>query len=250
MPAHLSGSRRQARHGAIVQGLSTFRPVRRRWRSSDRACYDTASSCSSRQLGDRWLISICLEILAGVAMLGARHPAVDAVGAARTDGADEHLLDAVRLYAWAELVRAAERPRSAAGDARRPGAEHRAAPQAPRRGGVLAGLGLKAGRCRSTKRSSTRWRSPRRPDREPGRARRRRSGRRARHCPSDLARARGRRADRAGADQPRDRRGLVLSERTVDSHVRNIMGKLEVNSRAQIAAWAVRHGLADASDHR
>jgi len=39
---------------------------------------------------------------------------------------------------------------------------------------------------------------------------------------------------------------LVLSERTVDSHVRNIMGKLEVNSRAQIAAWAVRHGLSDA----
>jgi non-specific serine/threonine protein kinase len=29
---------------------------------------------------------------------------------------------------------------------------------------------------------------------------------------------------------------LVLSERTVDSHVRNVMGKLEVNSRAQIAA--------------
>ena len=35
---------------------------------------------------------------------------------------------------------------------------------------------------------------------------------------------------------------LVLSERTVDSHVRNIMGKLEINSRAQIAAWAVQHG--------
>ena len=36
---------------------------------------------------------------------------------------------------------------------------------------------------------------------------------------------------------------LVLSERTVDSHVRNIMGKLEINSRAQIAAWAVQHGI-------
>ena len=36
---------------------------------------------------------------------------------------------------------------------------------------------------------------------------------------------------------------LVLSERTVDSHVRNIMAKLEVGARAQIAAWAVRHGL-------
>ena len=39
---------------------------------------------------------------------------------------------------------------------------------------------------------------------------------------------------------------LVLSERTVDSHVRNIMGKLAVSSRAQIAAWAVQHGLGEA----
>jgi DNA-binding CsgD family transcriptional regulator len=29
----------------------------------------------------------------------------------------------------------------------------------------------------------------------------------------------------------------------VDSHVRNIMAKLEVGTRAQIAAWAVQHGL-------
>jgi len=39
---------------------------------------------------------------------------------------------------------------------------------------------------------------------------------------------------------------LVLSERTVDSHVRNIMGKLAVSSRAQIAAWTVQHGLGEA----
>ena len=38
---------------------------------------------------------------------------------------------------------------------------------------------------------------------------------------------------------------LVLSERTVDSHVRNVMGKLDVSSRARIAAWAVQHGLGD-----
>ena len=36
---------------------------------------------------------------------------------------------------------------------------------------------------------------------------------------------------------------LVLSGRTVETHVRNILGKLELSSRAQIAVWAVEHGL-------
>ena len=35
-------------------------------------------------------------------------------------------------------------------------------------------------------------------------------------------------------------RELVISERTVDSHVSNIMRKLGLGSRAQIAAWVVR----------
>jgi predicted ATPase len=39
---------------------------------------------------------------------------------------------------------------------------------------------------------------------------------------------------------------LTLSERTVDTHVRNILGKLELTSRAQIAAWTVEHGLSTA----
>ena len=30
---------------------------------------------------------------------------------------------------------------------------------------------------------------------------------------------------------------LLISERTVESHVRNIMNKLGFNSRAQIASW-------------
>lgn len=37
---------------------------------------------------------------------------------------------------------------------------------------------------------------------------------------------------------------LVLSERTVETHVRNSLAKLGFASRAQIAAWAVEHGLA------
>jgi non-specific serine/threonine protein kinase len=36
---------------------------------------------------------------------------------------------------------------------------------------------------------------------------------------------------------------LVLSRRTVEAHVANIMSKLGLRTRAQIAAWAVEKGL-------
>lgn len=49
--------------------------------------------------------------------------------------------------------------------------------------------------------------------------------------------ARGR-TNRAIADE------LVVSERTVEAHVANILLKLGFASRSQIAAWAVEHGLA------
>jgi non-specific serine/threonine protein kinase len=38
---------------------------------------------------------------------------------------------------------------------------------------------------------------------------------------------------------------LVISERTADSHVYRLLGKLGFSSRAQVAVWAVRHGLGD-----
>jgi DNA-binding NarL/FixJ family response regulator len=38
-------------------------------------------------------------------------------------------------------------------------------------------------------------------------------------------------------------RQLVISERTVDTHVGNILSKLRLTSRAQVAAWAVEHRL-------
>lgn len=39
-------------------------------------------------------------------------------------------------------------------------------------------------------------------------------------------------------------RGLVLSEKTVKTHVSNILMKLDLADRTQAALWAVRHGLA------
>ena len=36
---------------------------------------------------------------------------------------------------------------------------------------------------------------------------------------------------------------LVVSERTVEYHVGNILGKLGLSSRSQAAVWAVEHGL-------
>lgn len=38
---------------------------------------------------------------------------------------------------------------------------------------------------------------------------------------------------------------LVISELTAETHVRNILRKLDFTTRAQIAAWAVEHGLDD-----
>jgi predicted ATPase/DNA-binding CsgD family transcriptional regulator/Tfp pilus assembly protein PilF len=38
--------------------------------------------------------------------------------------------------------------------------------------------------------------------------------------------------------------GLVITEKTAANHVEHIMSKLNFRSRAQIAVWAVRHGLA------
>jgi DNA-binding NarL/FixJ family response regulator len=37
---------------------------------------------------------------------------------------------------------------------------------------------------------------------------------------------------------------LVISERTVENHVSSILARLGVTTRAQVAAWAVQHGLA------
>jgi len=38
-------------------------------------------------------------------------------------------------------------------------------------------------------------------------------------------------------------KALVISERTADAHVGNILGKLGLKSRAQVAVWAVEHAV-------
>lgn len=43
---------------------------------------------------------------------------------------------------------------------------------------------------------------------------------------------------------------LVITPRTADTHVRNVLTKLELHSRAQVAAWATEHGLLAASGPR
>jgi DNA-binding NarL/FixJ family response regulator len=37
--------------------------------------------------------------------------------------------------------------------------------------------------------------------------------------------------------------GLVITEGTAGNHVKHILNKLGLDSRVQIAAWAVEHGL-------
>jgi len=40
---------------------------------------------------------------------------------------------------------------------------------------------------------------------------------------------------------------LVVSKRTVEKHIANILSKLALTSRAQIVRWAIDHGLTHAS---
>jgi non-specific serine/threonine protein kinase len=45
-------------------------------------------------------------------------------------------------------------------------------------------------------------------------------------------------------------RALVVTPRTADTHVMNIFTKLGLHTRAQVAAWAVEHGLVTVAEHR
>jgi DNA-binding NarL/FixJ family response regulator len=45
----------------------------------------------------------------------------------------------------------------------------------------------------------------------------------------------------AGLSNPRIAARLVISARTVESHVKNIVGKLELNNRVDVARWIAEH---------
>jgi len=42
---------------------------------------------------------------------------------------------------------------------------------------------------------------------------------------------------------------LVIAERTADTHVTNILNKLGLSSRAQVAAWTVAGGMTSSNGH-
>jgi ATP/maltotriose-dependent transcriptional regulator MalT len=207
-----------------------------------------------QSLGDLFMISICVEILAGMLILRATPTTrADADELARTDEADERHLDAVRFYAWADLQRAQT--------GLVPPPEMRGAPERDVAwlreylGEAAFSQSWTEGRAMSVEEvteyalATTAAADPAASDATPGPTFQAGTAHPVPSGDGDVVRLTSREWEVAalivqGRMNREIAEALVLSERTVDSHVRNIMGKLEVNSRAQVAAWAVQHGLA------
>ena len=198
-----------------------------------------------QQMEDRWLATICITILAGVKIAqGIRTPRHGTAGRPPVDGAREHLLDAARLFGMAERLRdpgGLDLPSDVQTTYDRDLALLR-----ERLGGSVFTQAWAEGRATSFEQAvkyalaitaPPELIAPDAADPSSG----------LNGDPSVARLTPREREVSALIVQGRTNReiaeALVLSERTVDSHVRNIMGKLEVSSRARIAAWAVQHGL-------
>jgi predicted ATPase/DNA-binding CsgD family transcriptional regulator len=222
---------------------------------ADRAIEPLRNALALLPQGDRWLTSICLDILAGVLMVwGTPTQSNDVAGPVRNDGLSEHLLDAARLYGWADLLReqiGLDPPPEMRGIPQRHVVQLR-----ERLGEATFSQVWAEGRAMSFE-DVTEYALALTAPAEPG-ASRPAPGLPLRAGTPDLSlagdpevvRLTAREREVAvlvaqGLTNRRIAEALVLSERTADSHVRNIMSKLAVGSRAQIAAWAVQHGLGD-----
>ncbi|MFN8526813.1 MAG: LuxR C-terminal-related transcriptional regulator [Chloroflexota bacterium] len=198
-----------------------------------------------RALGERWLIALSLHDLAGVMTLrGVRSPAMPTANRTARASARECLVAAARLFAAAEALRntcgvvlpvpiqrAHERDIAVLRD------------QLGSDGLSIASAEGQAMSYHDAIEYALKIAAPAEPEpgtNEPASARQ--TAVEARSVLTNRERAVARLLAR-GHTNRRIAEELILSERTVDTHVHNILGKLELTSRAQVAVWAVENGL-------
>jgi len=208
------------------------------------------------QMEDRWLGVICISVLAAVKVAqGTQPPSHETTGPPSTDDLYGHLVDGARLFAAAEVSREPDGlhvPSDVAGTYDRDLALLQEC-----LGGAAFSQAWREGRAMSWEHAVeyaftiTAPGAPTSPEIADGSAAESSVPGPIPDGDRDVERltAREREVARlivAGRTNREIAEALILSERTVDSHVRNIMAKLEVGARAQIAAWAVQHGLGSA----
>jgi non-specific serine/threonine protein kinase len=201
----------------------------------------------AQQLGERWLTARCLYILGGVEIVrGTRSPGGDVASPSRTDGAHGRFLDATRLFAAADLLREQDGlilPPDVYRTYDRDVAllrEHLgevAFSQARAEGRTLSfEQAIESALATMASSEPVTAVTPSDATSSPTNAEVARLTAREREVTVLVMRGL---TNRQIADE------LVLQESTVHTHIHNILGKLELTSRAQVAVWAVEHGLVE-----